>query len=234
MNVELCRKTVNFGECRFIIFDEGTFDMDEIKISFTQFMKYSFLNPNKRLQQVKEWKYTNYDDESKYDYWKRLKLGIVKFHKEGLELSFLDQIPSSVPIDHRDNYRFAVNNYKKFLKRNPKAEWFKTQKKYYHYENLHINVGPELGLRIKGVPHFIKLYCTDDGGLTQKLDRGKADLMLHLMKLAIPEQLTEDSVLALINIKNDARIMRYNSNNEYLDGNLVLNMKSFIDAWNMV
>lgn len=205
--------------------------MEEIKLSFTQFMKYTVLNPNKRLQYVHEVKHSRYQDG--YDYWAIARNGIVKFHRDGLDESFLDSLVMKAPVDHRHNYQLAITNYKGFLKRNRKIEWFDTSKKYFHFENVHINVGAELGLVLNGTPHFIKLYFTDDG-INQKLDNGKAQLMLYLLRQAIHEQIDDGDRLAIINIKNSASIIRDKEIDEFTEKNLILNLKNFIEAWNMV
>ncbi|MFE4201993.1 hypothetical protein [Aneurinibacillus aneurinilyticus] len=206
--------------------------MSSIKVSFTQFIKYTALNPNKRLQHVHDIKYKKYKDM--YDYWGYARNGFVRFHKKGLELDSLDNIVLQAPPNHRPNYRMAINNYKKFLKRNRKIEWFKTEKKYFFFEDLAISVGADVGLKLNGVPHFIKFFFTDDGGATQKLDDSKAQLMIQLMKYALHEQLTTDSRLAIINIRDNARIMRDNQKNKFTEENLILNFHNFIKAWNMV
>ncbi|WP_411502933.1 hypothetical protein [Brevibacillus centrosporus] len=96
-----------------------------------------------------------------------------------------------------------------------------------------INVGSELGLVLNGTPHFIKLYFTDDG-INQKLDNGKAQLMLYLLRKAIHEQIDDGDRLAIINIKNSASIIRDKEIDEFTEKNLILNLKNFIEAWNMV
>lgn len=206
--------------------------MSSIKVSFTQFIKYTALNPNKKFQHVYDIK--NKGDKNVYDYWRYARNGFVRFHKNGLELASLDDIVLQAPLEHRPNYRMAINNYKKFLKRNSKIEWFKTEKKYFFFEDLAILVGADVGLKLNGVPHFIKFFFTDDGGTTQKLDDSKAQLMIQLMKYALREQLTPDSRLAIINIRDNARIMRDNQKNKHTEQNLILNFRNFIEAWNMV
>lgn len=86
---------------------------------------------------------------------------------------------------------------------------------------------------LNGTPHFIKLYFTDDG-INQKLDNGKAQLMLYLLRKAIHEQIDDGDRLAIINIKNSASIIRDKEIDEFTEKNLILNLKNFIEAWNMV
>lgn len=133
--------------------------LSEIRLSFTQFIKYTALNPNKRMHHVYNIKHKDYKDM--YDYWAIARNGIVRFHKNNSPLSYLDDLVLRAPVEHRPNYRIAINNYKKFLKRNKNIEWFSTDKKYFFFENLAISVGADMGLKLNGVPHFIKLFFTE-------------------------------------------------------------------------
>ncbi|MGG0792600.1 hypothetical protein ABE137_01005 [Brevibacillus laterosporus] len=199
-----------------------------IPLSFTRFINFTSLDPHKRAQYVKKLKY---DDDYHFgkDYYGPVRNGIVSFHKRNRDSSYLDEIVIKAKESRKPNYLFVIDQYKDFLDKNKNLEWYTPPEKQFVYNDLLININPELGLKIKGKPTLVKLFFTDDG-VEKKLTSGKAQLIFRLMKIALDESI-EDDKYAIMNMKTGKLINQSKKENEFIDLNLETHLESFLHIW---
>jgi hypothetical protein len=111
---------------------------------------------NAQMKVIKERMGTEY--ELFRDFYKRLREGIVEFHKVNKPLTALDAIPRLVS-DPKKRVAFApvILDYRSFLN-GKTTKWFDPPKGPWSHQNLTVRVNPELGLTFDGKDHVIKLY----------------------------------------------------------------------------
>lgn len=130
------------------------------------------------VKNVKEQLANAYDPAS--DFYKTVRDGIIEMHKKGDPKTTLDVLLTGLG-DHKKQtaYPPIVAGYKKFLGRKAIA-WFDPPREEWTHAGLAVNVNPELGLNINGVPHAIKLYFK-----AVKLTKLRIDIATQLMELAL-------------------------------------------------
>jgi hypothetical protein len=64
-----------------------------------------------------------------------------------------------------------------------------------------VSVNPELGLRINGTPHLVKLYFKAD-----KLAKNRADIITHLMGKTLSGKAPAGCVMGVLDVRN-ARLL---------------------------
>lgn len=207
--------------------------MDQIEISLTRFISFTALNPDKRVQFVRDLKYEG-PYEFKNDFWGPFRQGIVTFHKHNKPESYLDELVRKASPKRKDLYKLAVEKYKEFVAKNGRGEYFESLSRHYHYKNLHINVNPEFGLIIKKKPHLVKLYCTEDG-VDKKLDSGKAKLIYNIMHKALDAELGgRDLKFSIMNVRAGTLNRETKRESDFLETNLKVHLDTFIQIWDLV
>lgn len=135
-------------------------------IGLTQFIDFTTKGSSAKINMVRKIKYQD-DYHPAFDYWKQLRDGIIKFHKEDLQPSFFDSLIYGADEKKQQNYKLAIREYRKFL-RNKDISWFDPGKSTWVNDDLVVRSSPELGLVINGVPHLIKLYFKGRSGNVDK------------------------------------------------------------------
>lgn len=151
--------------------------MAEISVGLTQFLDFTLKGSGaSKTNFVRKVKYQS-DYHPAFDYWKQLRDEIKRIHEKGLALSTLDSLIEKVEKKKQKNYQEAIKQYKKFLK-GKDVEWFETGKSHWAFDNLVVRSTPEIGLKIDGEPHLIKLYFK---GKNERIDRHNIQSTLTLM-----------------------------------------------------
>ena len=129
-----------------------------------------------------------------FDYYRRIREAIIKYHTDG------DSIVAGVmpiPRNKKDNYDSVIKGYKKWRgKKN--LEWFDPTHAIFSSNDLDISVNPELGLKINGVPHIIKLYFKAD-----RIPKNRIEVVLELMEQALQ---VPGVVMSILDIQNSKLI----------------------------
>ncbi len=97
-----------------------------------------------------------------FDFWKPLREAILEMHREGLPKSCLSEVLAR-PLDpkKRASYAERIQSYNRWMGRK-RIEWVGSQSVLWENGDLSVNVNPELGVRIGGTEHVIKLYFKND------------------------------------------------------------------------
>lgn len=149
----------------------------KVSLGLTQFIEYTLKGSGAQANTVRKIKYQD-DYHPAFDYWKTLRDAIVRFHSENLQEQFLYEIVEGTDLKKQENYKSALKQYIKFLKKK-EIEWFNPGKAFWSIDELSVRSSPELGLFINGEPHLIKLYFK---GKKEKIDKRLCKDTLTLMQ----------------------------------------------------
>lgn len=166
------------------------------EISLTDFVDFVAKSGTPKLTHVRRLKGRG-EYSPAGDFWKRLRDGIIEFHKrETLNKSTLDSIAKGLTDSKKqNNYPRAIRQYKAFLGRK-RITWFKPPSECWSHSGLDVRVNPELGLVINGKRHIVKLYFKGT-----PLVRNKAEMILLLMQQALPDTHAGD-VFAVLDVQS--------------------------------
>lgn len=166
-------------------------------VSLTDFVDFVAKSGRPKQTIVKQIKRrTEYDP--KEDFWRRLRVAIIEFHRTGqTDKTKLDEVLKGLTHQPKiTSYPMVLRGYKSFLGRKA-FTWFSPPRDAWTSGGLTVNVNPELGLDINGERHLVKLYFKRD-----KMAKNKADLILHLMKKALPKQ-PKGTKFALLDVREN-------------------------------
>jgi hypothetical protein len=130
------------------------------------------------------------------DFWKQLREGIVRLHKDNGPIADLKRLlPNITDQKKLDNYPEAIVGYKKWIGRKS-AAWFAPPKANIKSSGTEVSINPEIGLEINGVPHVVKLYFKKP-----KLSKAKADIATAAMELKLRRKLSENTVIGILDVR---------------------------------
>lgn len=164
---------------------------DKIVISLTEFMHFISTSGSAKLTVVKTAKKNRDEEFETYkDYWKPFRDALVVMHKKGKSKDVLDDLLNHIPSDKRENYKCAIDGYKKFIGKK-KTEWVNVFKKSWVFEDLSVTLNPELGLVINDKVYVIKLFFN----AKEALNKRQADLILTLLEKELRAKVGGDEVI---------------------------------------
>lgn len=148
------------------------------RISLTYFVDFVLKVGTPKLTGVKEFKEGR--NELFTDFYRPLREAIVEMHERGDKQIVLDDFLASLR-DERKRRIFPglVTGYRKFLASND-VTWFKPPATTFSLGELEVNINPELGLKIGGVPHVIKTYFRGE-----PLAAKRVSIVLNLLNAAL-------------------------------------------------
>jgi hypothetical protein len=148
-----------------------------------------------KLAVVRELKGHRYDHLT--DFYRPLREAIVEMHEKGRPDSVLDAFVESMH-DERKRRIFPgiVEGYRKFLRSSSRMRWFTPPHTVLPVGDLEININPELGFEIDGVPHVIKMYFRGEP-LAQK----RVSVVIGLINGALGGT-RPGTVFAMLDVKN--------------------------------
>jgi hypothetical protein len=194
------------------------------EISLTDFVDFVNKIGPPRLTKVKDIK-TRPGYSPAVDYWKPLREAIRDFHKVGKPLD-----PVLGGIEHTKKagrYPAALTAYKKFLRRK-QLEWFEPPVGTWTYGELQVRVNPELGLRLNGKGHVIKLYFKDE-----PLPRRRLAVVFQLMGIALQDKLDAGRSLAVLDVSN-SKLLLPDPKAPDVTALLIGEAAAFIAMWNAI
>ena len=146
-------------------------------VSFVDFVLANGPARLTRVRAIKEQLKEGYSPAT--DFYKGIREAIVDFHEQELPLSYLDQVVRHAHSRKRGHYSAILKGYRKFL-RGKQIEAFRPRSASWSYRNLTVSVNPELGIRVDGSAHLVKLYFK-----TERLSQRRVEVVLHLMRRAL-------------------------------------------------
>ena len=136
------------------------------------------------------------DYEPQFDFYKQLREAIQNLHQVGAPKSDLDKVKLQLSDKKKQgNYPDAIKGYKKWLgKKNVK--WFKPPRDDLSIAGVDVSVNPELGLRINGDRHIVKLYFKAD-----KLTKRRTDVITCAMEDALRSSVKPDDLMTVVDVR---------------------------------
>jgi hypothetical protein len=122
------------------------------------------------------------------DFYKPLRSGIVSIHKAGKSKAAMAGLLLGIGDKRKlANYPLAISGYNTWWGAN-QLGWFDPPKGKYAKHGFEVNVNPELGLKINGASHIIKLHLNTDPMPTYRAELTGA-LMTCLFMPSVPTAL---------------------------------------------
>ena len=155
--------------------------MPEIRmVSFVDFVLANGPTRLTRVRVIKEQMEEEYSPAT--DFYKGIREAIVDFHEQGLPLAYFNQVIQLAHSRKQAHYSAILKGYRKFL-RSKQIETFSPHSASWSYRNLTVSVNPELGLKVDGSAHLVKLYFK-----SERLSQRRVEVVLHLMRRALGSQ----------------------------------------------
>lgn len=132
-----------------------------------------------KVQLIKQRRSEKYSPAT--DFYKPIRDQIKLLHQDSLGPDSLEFVLEKISPKKRSNYHDIIRGYKSWLKKTGKTEWFEPASNIWSASKVDVNVNPELGLVIDGVPYLIKLHFN-----AEKLSKSRADVITFLMNEALP------------------------------------------------
>ncbi len=149
------------------------------EISLTDFVDFASASGSSKLTKVRQIKHRP-DYAPAFDFYKKVREGIVECHRAGDPrtrlASHLGPVTDSKKKRH---YADVLAGYRRWWGRKA-VVWFDPSRATYSERGIDIRINPELGLRVDGAPHLIKLYFKSD-----KLTKARVEVITHLMDKAL-------------------------------------------------
>lgn len=170
-------------------------------VSLTSFVDFATKAGMSQITALKEIKRQQEEDYAPFrDFYKKLREGIVDFHRRGsTNKRELDALARGLPDSKVNHYELLIKGYKKFLGRKDIA-WFEPVRTDWQEAGLTVRVNPELGLDIAGQRHLVKLHFKQ-----HKLSKRLAEPLLHLMASTLgPEYRGNAPAMSILDIRHAA------------------------------
>jgi hypothetical protein len=94
-----------------------------------------------------------------------------------------------------DNYSAILSGYRQWWGRKA-LEWFEPPFALFSRSGIEVTVNPELGFRISGKPHIIKLYFK-----SEPLSKNRIDIITHLMEICLRDQAPAEAIMAVLDTR---------------------------------
>lgn len=165
------------------------------KLSLTDFVGVVSSSGTPKTTKVRQIKNRS-DYHPAKDYYKQVRDGIVAVHRSGAPKTRLDgYIGKAIDVKKIDNFNAVVLGYKRWWGRK-KFVWFGPSDAIYSAHGIDINVKPELGLKIGGAYHLVKLYFNN-----APLAKNRADIITHLMELSLGPLSPKGTVMMVVDCR---------------------------------
>lgn len=171
--------------------------MSKPRVSLTHFIDFTAAQGTSRVTQVRraiQYRQTDYSAGA-FDYWKRLREAVVRMHRGGRGFEVLRAAVDTASKARRENYAATTDAYSRWA-RSRQLEWFAVSPRLFGSTLIDLNVNPELGLKIDGVPHIVKLYFR-----AEALTKGKAAMGLSILSEAYAPLVRTGVVPAMLDIR---------------------------------
>ena len=178
------------------------------RISLTYFVDFVLKAGAPKLTGVRDFKENK--DEAYTDFYKQVREAIVDMHKKGASDKVLDPFLHAQTDERRRRiYPSVIEGYRKFLD-SGRITWFSPPVGTYAVGGVEININPELGLNIDGVPHLIKMYFRGE-----PLASKRVSVVLNLMTGSLGSTVP-GAVFAMLDVRK-ARLHTLKSPNPRLN-----------------
>lgn len=149
------------------------------KISLTDFVDVVARSGSPKITKISQIK-NRPEYSPQADFYKAVRECIVQMHEKGLPKSHLVNMLGKLKDAKKiTNYPDIASGYVKWLGKK-ELTWFKPPHATFSAHGVDVIINPEVGLRIAGVPHIIKLYFKGES-----LTASKVQIVAHLMEISL-------------------------------------------------
>jgi len=165
------------------------------RLSLTDFVDVVSSSGTPKATKVRQIK-NRPDYNPAFDFWKKLRDGIVSTHEQGLPKTNLDQVLVGLTDKKKQTaYPVVVKAYKQWWGRKTLV-WLPPPHGLYAKHGIEISVNPEIGLSVNGRPHLIKLYFKE-----RALTKNRVDLITHLMAVQLGKSVQSGTVMSVLDVR---------------------------------
>lgn len=168
-----------------------------IEISLTDFVDFVLNSGVAQQKKVRDIKARHAYDPTN-DHYGQIRRGIVRMHQYNDPVQRLQEICDNAHKRKKATYQAVATGYERFLGSRV-AIWFQPMKRLWTHpqSGLSVRVNPEVGLRIDGTPHVLKLHFCK-----QPLQRDRVLGIVQLMEQTLQPYHTTDTVFGLLDVPN--------------------------------
>jgi len=160
-----------------------------------RFVKFCDATKAGRRRALQEWEEALPYNHA-HDFWKRIRETIRAIERGKKPLSALELLPAQQTDKRKTtNFAIAARGYLGW-RRNKVVEWFDPPKGTWNCGGLDVQVGADLGLKLDGVPHIIKLHFSDPRPSSIRIDA-----ITHLLHAACAPQVGPSCRSALLDVR---------------------------------
>lgn len=193
------------------------------KVPLTTFIDFASKASHAKFTVVEEF---NGEYDVRADLYKPLREAIVKLHRDNETIASLQRVvEDQTDKNKQKHYPPVIEGYRKWRGRK-KLEWFAPIPKTWSCDGLQVNVNPELGLKINGSPHLIKLYFKSDA-----IPRESAKLITHLMSTKLTDSAPRGCKMALLHVRQ-GKLFIAGEHSPELDFRLRAEVAYWLSVWN--
>jgi len=174
-----------------------------IKLSLTDFMDIASKSGVQKARAVIAIKSRPQKYERATDFYGPLREHIIEIHKKKRSKKALDDVLSRI-VDKKKlgNYPLVIDGYKRWWGRKT-LQWFEPISKPYSAHQVSININPELGLIINGVPYLIKLYFKK-----APLAKDRDGIIVQLMEMTLRSGCENNAIMSVLDTRH-SKIVPY-------------------------
>lgn len=137
------------------------------------------------------------------DFYKRIRENIIDIHRNNRKKSYIDRTLVGLTDKKKETaYPAIISGYKKWVGRK-KIKWFDPPHDVFSSNGVDVSINPELGVKINGNPHLIKLYFK-----SEPLTKNRIDIITYLMAAVLSHSCPSPSktVMSVLDVRRSKLI----------------------------
>lgn len=196
-----------------------------IRITLTTFVKFALATtPGKRVAVVEEAKeYYEPGYTRLHDYWRPLRVAIVKMHENGSNPADLDAFLATVEDKRLANFKLAARAYKRWMGKKS-FDWVGGPGATWTHGLLVVKVNPEVIARINGTLNVVKLHFGEE------VSKRRVDTMIHLVETTLTT--ATNATVGILDVKR-GRLFPKTREVPHIEKFLRSEAAAFIELWNL-
>jgi len=165
------------------------------KISLTDFVDVVSASGTPKATKVSQIK-NRRPYQPAFDFYKPIRDHITEIHQNNRpKVTVRDVLRKVNDPKKLAGYPALVDGYTRWWGRKS-FTWFNPPDDLFSLHGVDVSVNPELGLKINGQPHLIKIYFKAD-----PLSKNKIDIITHLMETCLSGQCPSGTIMSVLDLR---------------------------------
>ncbi|UFS69486.1 hypothetical protein LPW11_16490 [Geomonas sp. RF6] len=191
------------------------------KMSLTDFVEIVSKAGTEKAAKIAKVKHrTGYNPAT--DFYKKMRERLISIHQGDHDREYLLDLGYVSDTKKLKHFGSVAHGYVKWWGKKQIA-WFPPPNYPYVYNSFQIGVNPELGLAFDNKKYVIKLYLKCD-----EIPKSRIDVVLHLMERSLRPYCSEDTVMAILDVRN-SKLITESGSSKYVDAMISAEL-AFIEA----